>query len=98
MKNTKKIALSGISTAFATIFLIFGNYIPLLDYSFYLLASLCLTLPFATKEIRWGLLTFTVSTILGMIFVPNLIVMFSFFAFFGPYALLAGIMKLKKVK
>lgn len=98
MKRTKKIALSGISTALATIFLVFGNYIPLLDYSFYLLSSLCLTIPFATKEVKWGLLSFAVSTILGMIFVPNLMVMFSFFAFFGPYAMLAGIMRLKKVK
>ena len=98
MKNTKKISLSGISTAFCAIFLIMGNTIALLDFTFYFLASLSLTIPFATNEIKWGVLSFIVATTVGLIFVPNIVVMFSFFAFFGPYVIIVSILKMKRVK
>ena len=98
MKNTKKISLSGISTAFCAIFLILGNTIPLLDFSCYFLASLSLTIPFVTKEIKWGILSFIVATVVGFIFVPNIMVMFSFLAFFGPYAIIVCTMNMKRIK
>ncbi len=98
MKNTKKISLSGISTAFCAIFLIMGNTIQVLSYSFYLLASLGLAIPFATNEIKWSFLSFIVASIVGFIFLPDIIAMFSFIVFFGPYVLIVSILKMKRVK
>lgn len=98
MKKSKKIALAGISAAFATIFLALGNYVTLFDYSFYLLASLCLMVPFVTDEVIWGILSFLVATLLGIAFAPNIMAMFAFFVFFGPYAIITSIVEMKNVK
>lgn len=98
MKKTKKIALAGISCAFSAVFIILGNYFNVLDYSCYMLASLCLIMPFVTGEIKWSVLSFIASTVIGLIFAPNIMTMLPFFCFFAPYVLIHCIIKYKKVK
>ncbi len=98
MKKTKKIALAGISCAFSAVFIILGNYFNVLDYSCYMLASLCLVMPFVTGEIKWSVLCFIASTAIGLIFAPNFLTMLPFFCFFAPYVLIHCILKHKRVK
>lgn len=98
MKRTQKMALSGIATAAATIFVAIGNVTPLIDYSMYMLASIVIMLVFVTKDIIWPVLVAVGAFLLGLIFAPNIMVMFPFFVFFAPYALLCGVLRLKSVK
>lgn len=98
MKKTKKIALAGISCAFSAVFIILGNYFNVLDYSCYMLASLCLVMPFITGEIKWSILCFIASTVIGGIFAPNFLTMLPFLAFFAPYVLIHCIAKQKGAK
>lgn len=98
MKNSKKIALAGVSCALAAVFIILGNYFNVLDYSCYLLASICLVLPFVTGEIKWSVLCFIASGAIGAIFAPNFVTMLPYVAFFAPYVLLHCIMKHKGVR
>ncbi len=98
MKLSKKIALTGICTAFASICLIFGNTLPLLDYSLFMLGGICTVIPLITGEVKWSFISAIVATIIGLIFVPNIVVMYSFFIFFAPHSLITGICQMKKVK
>lgn len=97
MKKSKKISLAGISASLSTIFLVLGNYIALFDYSFYLLASLCLIISFNSGEIKYGIFAFIVSTGIGMLIAPNVMVMFAYFVFFGPFLLLCEILSMKRI-
>ena len=98
MKRSKKIAVAGISCALSAVFIILGNYFSIVDYSCYLLASICLILPFVTGEIIWSVLCFIASIAIGAIFAPNILSMLPYLAFFAPYVLLHCIMKNKGVK
>ncbi len=98
MKKSRKIALCGVSTALAGVFVAIGNTISILDYSCYMLASICVALPFLTGEIKWSVLTFIASAVVGVIVSPNILAMVSYILFFAPYIILTCILKMKRAK
>jgi hypothetical protein len=86
--KTKQIALSALSTAFATIFLTLGAYIELIDLPCTILASFFVMLPSCKGWHKYGFLTFLASAILSFIFYGfNIysLVFPSFILLFGLY-------------
>ncbi len=68
MNNTKLIALSAISTAFATIFLTLGTYFSFLDLPFALIASVFVMLPLYLKSYWGSFLSYLATAVLTFIF------------------------------
>ena len=98
MKQSKKIAISGIATAMASVFLVLGNYLSVLDYSFYILSSICLILPFITKEWWWSVLSLIATSVIGFLLAPNLMQMMIYVLYFAPYAIILGFTLIFNVK
>ena len=98
MKQSKKIAISGIATAIASTFLVLGNYLSVLDYSFYILSSLCLVLPFITKEWWWSVLSLIATCVIGFLLAPSFMQMMIYVLFFAPYAIILGFTLIFNVK
>lgn len=86
MKSAKIIALSGLSTALAIIFIIVGTYIRTFDLSALFMSSLCVMLPLSKKQIKGAFLT------VGATFILSLILSFvtGYFAVSVSYLLFFG--------
>ena len=68
MKKSVLIALSAISAALATVFLVVGVFVPMFDYSCIFMASVCMMIPLTKKSVRGGILAFIASALLTLIF------------------------------
>ncbi len=68
MKDSKVIALSGLSSAFALIFLIIGGYFPTFDISCLFMASLMVMIPLAKNTIKGAILCYISVFLLSFIF------------------------------
>lgn len=99
MKYSKLIALSAISAALSTVFLIIGVYVPVLDYSGIMMASVCMLLPLTQKSIKAGLLTYTATCLLSLIFIGGRFeITICFAAFFGLHPVFNYFQREKKIK
>ncbi|MBR1676503.1 MAG: hypothetical protein IJ706_04240 [Clostridia bacterium] len=96
--KAKLVALSGISSAFAVIFLIVGIFIPMFDYSGLFLASVCMTLPLAKKSKWAALISYAATSLLSLIFISGRWeVLLAFAAFFGLHPIVNYFFKEKGV-
>ncbi len=87
MKNSKTIALAGLTTALSLIFLVFGTYIETFDLSCLLLSSLIIMLPLSKQSVKTALLCYLAVSILSLIFTASV----GRFSVTILYALLFGI-------
>ena len=91
--KSKLVAISAISAAFASVFLIIGIYIPVIDVVMSLVASAFITLPLAAKSVKGSLLSFFVSIVIsffagGTVASLYNLVFPSYVLFFGIYAVI----------
>ena len=88
MKYSKAVALSSISTAFATLLLVLGSYIEVLDLSCLFLASLALMMPLA-KDYKLGAFLSYIATVILTVLLTGLRlqVIIPFAMFFGLHPL-----------
>ncbi|MBR1867902.1 MAG: hypothetical protein IJ800_04915 [Clostridia bacterium] len=68
MKKSVLIALSAVSAALATVFLVVGIFVPMFDYSCIFIASVCMMIPLTKKSVRGGILAFVASALLTLLF------------------------------
>ena len=68
MKDSKVIALSGLSSAFALIFIIIGGYFPTFDISCLFMASLMIMIPLAKDTLKGAILCYISVFLLSFIF------------------------------
>ena len=88
------IALTGIATSMAIIFVTLGNFIRLFDFSFYFLASVALLLPIALDYNVMGFLAYLVTALLGLLFGGLTSPYYIFFcSFFGLQPLIANLLQ-----
>ena len=88
------IALTGIATSMAIIFVTMGNFIRLFDFSFYFLAGLALLLPISLGYHLLGFLAYLVTALLGLLFGGLTSPYYIFFcSFFGLQPLLSGLLQ-----
>ena len=98
MKDSKVIALSGLSSAFALIFIIIGGYFPTFDISCLFMASLMVMIPLAKDTIKGALLCYISVFLLSFIFTfGHFDVSIMFGLFFGLHPIVNYI-QVKKIK
>ena len=68
MKNAKLIALSAMTTALATVFLVIGNWFPTFSLSGAFMASIVIMLPLSKGSFKGALLSYLATFILSGIF------------------------------
>ncbi|MFI3163884.1 MAG: hypothetical protein R3Y65_05560 [Bacillota bacterium] len=88
MKQSKMIALSALCTAFASICVSVGNSVPMLDYAMFLAGSLFVMTPILAGSYKGGVLVAIASVFVGVMIVPNFVMVLPYVAFFAPYAVL----------
>lgn len=71
MKNSKTIALAGLTTALSLILLAFGTYIETFDLSCLFLASLIIMLPLAKQNFKTSILCYLAVSLLSLIFTAS---------------------------
>ena len=99
MKKSKLIALSAVSTAFATIFLVMGAYISVFEYSGIFMASLCMMIPLTKKSVWAGLMTYMATALLCLLFIGGRwVIAITFAMFFGLHPLANYFFENKKIK
>jgi hypothetical protein len=84
--KSKKIALSGILIAFTIILLMLTNYINFNKLFLYSLASLPIAIIIIEFGLKYGVIFYIASSILGAIIVPNKII--PYILFFGIYGII----------
>ncbi len=100
MKDSKVIALSALSTAFALIFIIIGAYFPTFDVSCLFMASLMVMLPLSKNSLKGALLCYGAVLILSFVFtLGHFEICIAFGLFFGlhPIVNYLQLTKFKKV-
>lgn len=90
MKNnrTGKIALGGICTALAVIFMFGASFVPGIELTLYLISSLFTAAMVIEAGAAGGLSVFAASSLLGLILVPNKLALVPYIFCFGYYAVL----------
>ena len=68
MKNAKVIALSAVTTALATVFLVIGNWFPTFSLSGAFMASIVMMMPLAKKTYKGAILSYLATVLLTGIF------------------------------
>ncbi len=86
MKASKMVAISAVSSAGAGFAVAMGNSIPMLDYSLFLLASMLVMVPILLGSYKGGILTAIASSLIGLMLVPNFVMVIPYVVFFAPYA------------
>ena len=96
MKETKVIALSGLATSFALIFIIIGGYFPTLDISCLFMASLMVMLPLTKNSIKGAILCYISVFLLSFIFTfGHFQITIAFGLFFGAHPIVNYIQSTK---
>ncbi len=85
MRLSKRIALCGISAAFAALLISFGNLVPLFDLSMYFFASIFVMLPISRGDLVGGVIVFIAAGLIGLFSAPNVIALLPYAIFFGSY-------------
>ncbi len=99
MKKSKLIALSAVTTAFATLFLTMGAYISIFEYSGIFMASICMMIPLTKKSVWAGLMTYVATALLCLIFIGGRWeIAITFAMFFGLHPLANYFCEKKRIK
>ena len=90
MKNnrTGKIALGGICTALAVIFMFGASFVPGIELTLFLISSLFTAVMVLEAGVAGGLSVFAAASLLGLILVPNKLALIPYIFCFGYYAVL----------
>ena len=98
MKDSKVIALSGLSCAFALIFIIIGGYFPTFDISCLFMASLMVMIPLAKDTLKGAILCYISVFLLSFIFTfGHFEISIAYGIFFGLHPIVNYI-QVKKIK
>ncbi len=95
MKKSYVIALSGISTALATMFVMLAVFVEPMTISFYVMSAICMMLPLSKGSYKGAILSCAATIILTVSIAT--IKALPFAIFFGPYTILS-IFLAKKLK
>lgn len=97
-KRSFSIALSAVSCAIATIFMLIGQTVPFAFASGYMFAAVALMLPLA-KDLRWGgFLAFAATALICLpVGLRDFYKFFPFIAFFGLHPLVSSFLQKRKV-
>jgi len=93
-----QIALAGISAAIALLFVGLSVIVRFSTIAFYVAASLAIMVPLTKKYYFAGVFAYVASAALGFVIAGDINVVVGFVAYFGPMALITGIMCNLKVK
>ena len=90
MKQTKtgKIALGGICTALAVIFMFGASFVPGIELTLFLISSLFTAIMVIEAGVAGGLGVYAASALLGLILIPNKLALIPYVFCFGYYAVL----------
>ncbi len=98
MKDSKVIALSGLASAFALIFIIIGGYFPTFDISCLFMASLMVMIPLAKDTIKGAILCYISVFLLSFIFTfGHFEICIAYGLFFGLHPIV-NYLQVKKIK
>jgi hypothetical protein len=86
--NTRRLALSGIITAFIVITLILESIVPTGRLGFYVLAAFFLSVVLLEAGAAWGWGAYAASCGIGFLLVPEKLNILPYILFFGIYTLL----------
>ena len=88
--NTKtgKIAMGGICTALAVIFMFGASFVPGIELTLFLISSLFTAVMVLEAGAAGGLSVFAAASLLGLIIVPNKLALIPYIFCFGYYAVL----------
>lgn len=93
-----QIALAGICSAVALLLVWLSVLVRFSTIAFYVAAGLVLMVPLSQKYYLSSFFAYAVSAVLGFVIAGDIIVVVGYVAYFGPMALLTGILCNKKVK
>lgn len=96
MKQTKKIVVSGIITALATLLMIIAGLIPVGTYSVPVIASLLYIILINEIGYGWAIMSYIATSLLSLILCFDKEAAINFILFFGYYPILKAF--LKKIK
>ena len=86
--KTGKIAMGGICTALAVIFMFGASFVPGIELTLFLISSLFTAVMVLEAGAAGGLSVFAAASILGLILVPNKLALIPYIFCFGYYAVL----------
>ncbi|MDE7373158.1 MAG: hypothetical protein K2N18_03760, partial [Clostridia bacterium] len=93
-----QIALAGISAAIALLFVGLSVLVRFSTIAFYVAASLAVMVPLTKKYYLAGFFAYAVAASLGFVIAGDIYTVAGFVVYFGPMALITGILFNKKVK
>ncbi len=93
-----RLALSGISAAIALLFVWLSVIVRFSTIAFYVAASVAIMVPLTRKYYLSGFFAYAVSAALGFVIAGDIYTVVGYVAYFGPMALITGIMCNRKVK
>lgn len=93
-----QIALAGISSAVALLFVWLGTVVRFSTVAFYIAGGLALMVPLAKRYYVSGFFAYAVASALGFVIAGDIATVAGFVVYFGPMSLITGIMFNKKVK
>ena len=86
--KTGKIAMGGICTALAVIFMFGASFVPGIELTLFLISSLFTAVMVLETGAAGGLSVYAASSLLGLILVPNKMALIPYIICFGYYAVL----------
>lgn len=86
--NTKKVALTGILSAFIVIILFLESIAPTGRLGFYVLAAFVLSIILLENGVKWGWLAYIVTSLTAILIIPEKLNVLPYILFFGIYTLL----------
>ena len=93
-----QLALAGIAAAIALLFVWLSVIVRFSTIAFYIAASVAIMVPFTKKYYLAGFFAYGVSAALGFVIAGDIYSVVGYVAYFGPMALITGIMCNLKVK
>lgn len=86
-EKTRKIALSGILSAFIIIALVVESFAPTGRLGFYVLAAFILSVVLLESGVKWAWASYGVTCVAGLLLVPEKLNVLPYILFFGVYTL-----------
>lgn len=86
--TTRKIALTGILSAFITIVLVIESIVPTGRLGFYVLAGFLLSAVILECGVKWGWASYLISSASGLLIIPEKLNILPYIMFFGVYTML----------
>lgn len=86
-KSTFKIALGGILAALTLVFMFGASFLPGIELTMYALSSIFVAIMILETNPKWGVMLYVVTSILGLLVVPNKLGVIPFVFFFGYYGI-----------